>query len=82
MQNDIGKGQFGKVSLATMKNILPGKLESAVAVKMLKGKAIHVWLSSAEMNNYLCMFYIFLKLTYTYVYTHTHTHTATISFQG
>ena len=33
---DLGQGQFGQVSKAKMKNILPGKSESFVAVKMLK----------------------------------------------
>ncbi len=42
IQSDLGKGQFGKVSQAKMKNVLPGKAESVVAVKMLKGKCVHI----------------------------------------
>ncbi len=43
IQSDLGKGQFGKVSQAKMKNVLLGKAESVVAVKMLKGKCVHVY---------------------------------------
>jgi len=40
IESDLGKGQFGKVSKAKMRKIQPGKAESWVAVKMLKGTAL------------------------------------------
>ncbi|XP_064399174.1 uncharacterized protein LOC135345679 isoform X3 [Halichondria panicea] len=53
IQSDLGKGQFGKVSQAKMKNVLLGKAESVVAVKMLKEGATDStrkdFLSEAQM---------------------------------
>ncbi len=71
MQKDLGKGQFGQVSKAMMKNILPGKAESAVAVKMLKGRVyMHVYIYcigeifvglnfvSGLANVFLCLIFV------------------------